>query len=247
MLQCPKCKKSYDENYAFCEGCGVKLVEGEVRISPQPKSWVFDRIERSLIFRFTRSYTWLILILSILGFMGAIIYLIPDISLLIKKDTKVSPEEIKILLASKKTGKGPPEEEISGKKINPELLAKLDKEIYEIIFLLPKDIQDKMGVEKLRSWIRDRIGRYHGIKEKIGILQEVKSILIKFNEPERVEALSTFFDVKAGKENAITARQAEVRLKLATIGASFFALIMTIAAFSLILVLLAIERNTRRG
>jgi len=247
MLQCPKCKKGYDENYAFCEECGVKLVESEVRPSPQPKSLVFDRIERSVFFRFTRSYTWLILILSILGFMGAIIYLIPDISLLIKKDTKVFHEEIKILLASKKTGKSPPEEEMSGKKINPELLAKLDKEIYEIIFLLPKDIQDKMGVEKIRSWVKDRTRRYDGIKEKIKILQEAKSILLKFNEPERGEALSTFFDIKAGKENAITARQTEIRLKLATIGGSFFALIMTIAAFSLILVLLAIERNTRKG
>ncbi len=89
MLQCPKCKKSYDENYAFCEGCGVKLVESEVRPSPQPKSLVFDRIERSVFFRFTRSYTWAILVLGILGFIGAIIYLLSDIRPLIIKDTSV--------------------------------------------------------------------------------------------------------------------------------------------------------------
>jgi hypothetical protein len=39
----------------------------------------------------------------------------------------------------------------------------------------------------------------------------------------------------------------EAKIKMATIGGTFFALIMTIAAFSLILVLLAIERNTRKG
>ena len=153
MYRCPKCNKSFDENYTFCEECGVRLINEKVQTSARSKPIIFDRIERSLFFRITRSYTWVILVLAMLGFIGAIIYLIPDISLLIKKDTNVSAEEIKMTITAKKTGKSPSEEEISSKRINPELLAKLDKEIYELIVLLPKADQEKVGVEKLRGFI----------------------------------------------------------------------------------------------
>ena len=247
MYRCPKCNKSFDENYTFCEECGVRLINEKVQTSARSKPIIFDRIERSLFFRITRSYTWVILVLAMLGFIGAIIYLIPDISLLIKKDTNVSAEEIKMTITAKKTGKSPSEEEISSKRINPELLAKLDKEIYELIALLPKKVQDEAGLERGRGVIKNTLGRYQSMKEKTKVLREIKNILMKFDESERVEALNTFFNIKAGKENAIATRQAEISLRLATIGGTFFALIMTIAAFSLILVLLAIERNTRRG
>jgi hypothetical protein len=155
--------------------------------------------------------------------------------------------EIERVLAAKKAGKSQPGGEIPGKTIDPELLSKLDKEMYELIILLPKTEQDKIGIEKLRGFIRDRIGRYASVKEKMGILRDAKKILPKFNEPERVEALVTFFNMKAEKENVQIMGQTEAKIKLATIGGTFFALIMTIAAFSLILVLLAIERNTRKG
>ncbi len=247
MLQCPKCKKVFGENHAFCEECGVKLIKADVHVTKQQESKVFDQIERSVFFRITRSYTWVILVLAILGFIGAIIYLVSDIRPLIKKDTSVSAEEVKMILAAKKAGKSQTEGEISTQKIDPELLARLDKEIYELIILLPKADQEKIGVEKLRGFIRDRIGRYTTMKEKMRVLREAKNILPKFGEPERGEALGTFFNIKAEKENAIAMGRTEALIKLGTIGGTFFALIMTIAVFSLILVLLAIERNTRRG
>jgi len=247
MFQCPKCKKVYDEKYAFCEECGVRLISSSPQIGGQQNNFVFDRIERSVFFRITRSYTWVILILAILGFVGAIIYLASDIRPFIIKDTSVSAVEVKKVLDAKKAGKSQSKEEVSAKTIDPELLSKLDKEMYELIVLLPKSEQDKIGVEKLRGFLREQVGRYATVKEKMKVLREAKEIILKFAEPERVEALVTFFNMKAGKEDAQIMGQAEAKIKLATIGGTFFALIMTIAAFSLILVLLAIERNTRKG
>jgi hypothetical protein len=246
MLLCPKCKKEYSEDYTFCEGCGSKLIKSEKYVPTQPKNLVFDRIERSVFFRVTRSYTWAILIIAILGFIGAIIYLASDIRPFIVKDTGVSAAEVKKVLDGKRAIKSPPEGEISTRTIDPELLAKLDKEIYELIVLLPKADQEKVGIEKLRSFIRDRIGRYTTMNEKMSIIREAKNILPKFGEPERGEALATFFNIKAEKENAIAMGRTDALIKLGTIGGTFFALIMTIALFSLILVLLAIERNTRK-
>jgi hypothetical protein len=159
----------------------------------------------------------------------------------------VSPEEIRMNLAAKRNGKSSSEGELSIRKIDPKLLAKLDEEIYELIILLPKTDQEKIGVERLRGFIRDRIGRYTTMKEKTRLLREAKNILPKFNEPERGEVLGTFFNIKDEKENAIEIGRTEAKIKLATIGGIFFALIMTIAAFSLILVLLAIERNIRKA
>lgn len=87
MLQCPKCKKGYDENYTFCEECGVRLISSSPRIAKQQKDLVFDRVEKYILFRITRSYTWAILGLAVLGFVGAIIYLASDIRPFIIKDT----------------------------------------------------------------------------------------------------------------------------------------------------------------
>ncbi len=246
MPRCPDCKKVFDESVSFCDECGVKLVESEHPIPAKTRQRVFDKIERSVFFRITRSYTWVILVLSILGFIGAVFYLMSDIRLFLWKDTSVSAEEIRIILAAKKAGKSPPEGEAPTKKLDPELLAKLDREIYELITLLPKTDQEKFGIEKLRGWIKDRIGQYPTLKEKMKVLRELKNILPKFSEIERPEAFSTYFNIKDGKENAIERGQAKAKAKLATIGGTFFALIMTIAAFSLILVLLAIELNTRK-
>lgn len=59
------------------------------------KYLMFDRVEKFILFRITRSYTWAILILSVLGFIGAMIYLAPDIRPFIIKDTGVSVTEVK--------------------------------------------------------------------------------------------------------------------------------------------------------
>lgn len=246
MLRCPKCRKSYEEGYTFCEECGVKLISSRPQIANSKKEMVFDQAEKYILFRITRYFTWFILIAAILGFIGAIFYLIPDLRPFILKDTSVSWKEVKKVLESKRYLKSPSEGEAPIKNIDPELLAKLDKEIYELILLLPKKIQGEAEMERARGWIKDRLGHYSTIKEKLGVLKEAKKVLIKFNEPERDGAMVTYFDIKSNKERSNVLGETEAKIKLATIGGIFFALIMTIAAFSLILVLLAIERNTRK-
>ena len=246
MLRCPKCKKDYTEDYAFCEVCGLKLVKSEKYTPAQSKNIFFDRIERSVFFRVTRSYTWVILVVAMLGFIGAAILLAPDIRPLIRKDTAVSSEEIKTALGAKKAGKSPIEGESPTQRIDPELLAKFEKEIYEVISLLPKKTQDDVGIERLRGMIRERVVQYPTLKEKAKTLREAKNLLLKFTEPERTDALGTFLNMKAQKELVAESERGKAIAKLTTMGSTFFALIMVVAAFSLILVLLAIERNTRK-
>jgi len=165
---------------------------------------------------------------------------------LIRKDTTVSSEEVRTVLAAKKAGKAQKEGEAPTKGIDPELLSKFDKEIYEVISLLPKKTQDEMGIERLRGMIREQVTQYPTLKEKTKILKEAKNLLLKFAESERPDALGIFLNMKAQKEHAVESERAKAIAKLTTIGSTFFALIMIVAAFSLILVLLAIERNTRK-
>jgi len=247
MLQCPKCQKSYDESYTFCDECGVKLIGSKLQITIPQKDMVFDKVEKYILFRITRAFTWFILIVAMLGFIGAIFFLIPDLHSFVLKDTSISWKEVKKALDSKKTIKSPSEADSLFKSIDPELLSKLDKEIYELILLVPKKIQGETEIERARDWVKSRIGHYSSIKEKLDVLREAKKVLTKFKEPERENAIVTFFELKSIKENARILGETEAKIKLATIGGTFFALIMTIATFSLILVLLAIERNTRKG
>jgi hypothetical protein len=246
MRKCPKCGKDFDENYEFCDNCGVRLIKSTGYIPSQINQGAFNKIEKTVFFRITRVLTWIFIILSIFGFIGAIFLFITDISSLIRKDTSVSVRDVKTAIESSKPGRPSSEGETPILPIDPEQLAKLDKEIYEIILLLPKEIQDKMGIEKLRGAIKDWISRYKSVKEKLKILREARNILMKFDGPDRATALPLFFKIKVQKENEIEMKRADATIQMAKIGGTFFAAIMTIAVFSLILVLMAIERNTRK-
>ncbi len=246
MLQCPRCKRRYDDNSTFCEECGVRLISSGPQVSKKERDSVADRAERSIFFRITRVYTWAILMISILGVAGGIVYLAPEIGPFILKDTKVSAEEVKKQIGMEK-GKPLVEKEKSVKPIDPASLAKLEESIYELIQLLPKEAQDERTVEKVRRAIKERIDKYDTTRRKVDVLREAKAILIKFDENERADALAKFFEMKSAKENRkLFDKNPETMIRLAIIAGGCWICISFIAHASLVLVLLAIERNTRR-
>ena len=137
-------------------------------------------------------------------------------------------------------------EEEPREKIDPRLMAELDKEIYQLFLLLPPDIQRQYDVEWFRGQIKTTINYVGKIKDKIAIIKEAKDLLKDFPVAERMEAMDKFFRIKGEKESAVKTKMAAAKEKLMGGLVYIPAEITLITLLSMILVLLAIERHTRK-
>jgi peptide subunit release factor 1 (eRF1) len=127
-------------------------------------------------------------------------------------------------------------------------MARLDKEIYELFLLLPLDIQRQVATEEFRDRVKNKL-TYVGAalyKDKISIVQEAKDVLKEFPVDERRGVITKFFEIKGEKERALKNRREAAKTKLL---GNFMYILSTVSLITMvimILVLLAVERNTRK-
>jgi hypothetical protein len=244
MVFCTKCGGTIEEGSSFCQSCGTP-VEGKIAFEAMPKKGLMSRIEQTIYFRIARVFSWLIAALATIGLIISVIYIAKTVPQVLAGSVKVSQEEVRNAIAEKSERRV--QYEMETERISPELLAKLDKEIYELIYLLPKDMQaEEWDVERLRGIIRNSIASWEGLKDKLTVIQEARALLKNFSEEQRADAMYKFFAIKAEKENIIKARKAEALKNLGIWAGIMLAMIYTITMISMILVALAVERNTRK-
>jgi hypothetical protein len=252
MAVCSQCKARIEEGSEFCPDCGATVERAAPDISP--RQGFVGRVEQNVYFKIARDYAWLIVFGSVLG-LGISIFLLAPAALDLWSggDTKVSPDDIRAAMAAREQprGRAQPIEE----RIDPARLASLDRAIYEIIELLPREQQQsgpfgrvaivKLEIENLRSFIKERVRNLPSIDDQIAALHELKSAIVVFPETERFTAIDKFFEVKAAKNMAIESKKATAATKLQTGVLAILSAISIITLGSMILVLLAVERNTR--
>ncbi|MEW6675556.1 MAG: zinc ribbon domain-containing protein [Nitrospirota bacterium] len=245
MTYCPKCRGKVEEGSSFCQNCGA-IVERKIASKAIPKKGLMRKIEQDIYFRITRVFAWLVAALATIGFIVSVIYVLKTAPQVLGGSAKVSQEEVRNAIAGKSSGGFQYEMESERKRISPELLAKLDKEIYELIYLLPKDTQSEWDVERLRGIIRNSVASWENIKDKLTVIQEARALLKNFSEEQRADAMYKFFVIKTEKENIIKVRKADALKNLGIWAGIMLAMIYTITMISMILVALAIEKNTRK-
>jgi len=106
-----------------------------------PKKGLISKIEQSIYFRIARVFAWLVATFCTIGFIYSGINIAIIAPKVLGESAKVSPEEIRIAIERKSNKLVQYEVKSEAKRINLELLAKLDKEIYKRIYLLPEDKQ----------------------------------------------------------------------------------------------------------
>jgi len=237
MASCPKCGESIEEDSFFCQNCGTQIDKRRILN-------FLSKFEWSLYLKIARGFTWFILFVAILTLSGFSIYLAPPLLALIKEETKVTQDEIKIAIESEKKGIPQISEERIPEKFDPKLSATLAEEIHALIHILPKDMQT-IRIETLSFIIESKLNYWMDIRDKILVVKEARSILYRFSEDERWKALDKFFVVKIKKENSSKEKKKNAIEKVSSISLAALLMIILITQVSMILVLLSGERNTR--
>jgi len=207
---------------------------------------MLQRFERKVFFRIARVFSWIIAFVAACGLGIALMLMFPTAATLVGGDTKVRGEDIRAALDAQKRGNtyrpGVPE----SSRIDPKMRAKLDEAMYEIITLMPAELQKESNIEKMRQALRRGVADIETIEEKIDALHELSEVLKQFPENERVDSLDVYFEVKASKYERVQIAKAKASTAIAINIMYIISSIITITLVSMILVSLAIERNTRK-
>ena len=212
-----------------------------------PNFSVFERVERSIFFRITRVLTWVLLVASLLGLVVAL-GIIAKGYLQARPRTRVTAADVREAnvaqrqreIQASRRGEVPPRE------TNPFALPErpgrdeaVENALDRVLLLFPR------GFLELRRNLEAWLCRYQSSEEKLVVLEEMQAALTAFPENERVDAARLFVRLREFRENASAAAAAAGQSQVEK-GAYFgLASLGTIAMFSLVLVLLNIERNTR--
>ncbi len=243
MANCPRCGAAIEGDSNFCLKCGAPLSKPEASGGKPAEAGLVKRIERSVFFRFARGFAWVVAVLCLIYLIFAVVYSIPLGGTLLRGETKVSADEVRAAIESRGGGG---EAEAPAKKMDPKQLAKLDEAIYEVIALLPAGMQREQGVESVRHDIRQSIGYAAVTADRISIIQQAKGIIKDFPEDKRPDALAKFFDLKRRKDEAAEEEKVKARAALAASTLTIMLSVMTLTMVTMILVMLTVERNTRR-
>ena len=197
-----------------------------------------DKFERGFLFSLTRVVALFFIGIALLGLLASITL---SVSNLIPAETKFSEQEI-IDIAS-------PEEAVeadSSYNENTENLYGEEDPLANIKlpFIVQKHLSDPDNMKILKNWISG-----FSLDQKKEFIEELVSVIKVAEENDRdvLQAINRYSTLKQLKLSELKMAQSASYYENAMTLGAVAATIITIALFSLVLVLLAIERNTRNA
>jgi hypothetical protein len=243
-MKCKECGVDIENGGGFCQECGSTIIMPDETAEKKPD--FVGKMEKSVYFKIARGFAWLALFAAVIYLIITLVNFIPSVLSLYGGSTSVTQDEIQRAMNAEKMKRQNVPNMSQGDKFDPKLMAQLDQAIYEIVALFSQDFQRKEGgVEGLRNGIKNHLGQWAQVAEKIMVAQEAKSVISSFPEMERPNAFVQFISLKTNKEFVRKEKQAKAATELAVLPLKLLTIISVITLVSMILVLLAIERNTR--
>ena len=256
MTKCNKCGAMNDVASEFCQSCGTSLLT-TTSLPPRepvaPQNGLLSKIEQSIYFRIARGFAWFLLVLSLLGFVGAGFIAAGAARDYFKGQENVSMDAVKVAIAawkddSNNRAKGEATQEA---QLDPKAEGMLATEIAELFNLLSVEDQKGMGgKEQFRKQMLELAAVVKGTNnayEQIDSLREVRKFVSVFlPQSDRGGAIKFFFELKIDSMKKAESRKAEARANLMYSGGAVFAAAAIITLLTMVLVLLAIDRNTRK-
>jgi hypothetical protein len=204
-----------------------------------------SRVEKAIYFRLARGFAWLLLVVVTLALIVDAFLLIPPVLQVVGASTSVKPQElIRATSSPASVRRGPDQGEAD---LNPAEMAQLDQAAYEIIKLLTAvDPSNRGMVDSVRGRLRNAVaGMSDERGEQLAILHELRDDLKEVPENDRNQAYETYFNLKARAIEAAKQKKVLAQGSLVLYGSTLLTGIALLTLVTMILVLMAIERNTR--
>ena len=257
MANCNKCGAHNDATSEFCQNCGASMRTATLPPQAQPalQKGLIGKIERTIYFRVARGFSWFILVFSLLGFVGAGFLAANAAREYFKGEESVSKDDVMAAIATRKASRtaGTNASATHELKLDPKAEGDLAREIAELFNLLSKEDQGRVGgKERFRSLMLETASGVKGTgtgnaNEQIEYLQEVKKVVSGFlPESERWDAIVTFSQLKMKSRELAASRKDSAQAQLTYTAAAVLSFAALITLVSMVLVSLAIERNTRK-
>jgi len=256
-MKCNSCGFENSGDSAFCESCGAPLtpqdfvVPGQADTQaqgehPRPKiPSLISKAERILYFNVARAFAWCVLAVVALGMIGTMLYLLPSLRAFLWTSNEISSGELNRAIENRNEGRAPGSEP---SKIDPAKLAKLDEAAYEVVSLLPPQARRYQSVDSLRASIKSMAANVTSEQdEQLDYLHELASDLRAVPSDQRAGAMNTYFSLKTQKIQEQQSRKVQAKTRLLFTLGSLIAGTALMTLVVMFLVLLAIERNTRRS
>lgn len=273
MAKCNQCGAMNDVASEFCQNCGASLLTTSLspreQVEPQkvllnktlppreqvaPQNGLLSKIEQSIYFRIARGFAWFLLVFSLLSFVGAGFIAVGTAREYFKGQETVSTDDVKVAIATSKANRtrgaeGQPTQET---QLDPKAEGMLATEIAELFNLLSAEDQKTVGgKEQFRKSMLEMAAEVKGTNnayEQIESIREVKKVVREFlPQSERLDAIKAFFGLKINSMKLAESRKAAARAELMYSGGAMFSAAAIITLLTMVLVLLAIDRNTRKA
>ena len=255
QANCVSCGTKLEPADTFCQNCGTQVAAPQspttgssTTSALSPESSVVGRIERAVYVRIARGFSWVLTVVALAGFFYSLVSALQSVGDLIGTQRSVSAAEVQASIANRRDGRG---NQLSNEETvtDPRLVGEYETALAELVNLLPLDIRGQMGGDDgARNQLRSRISPLgKEIKERISVAKEAKGVLQSFPAKEMGVALLGFAELKQQKYEEAEMRKKAAEMKFLYLGGALMSTAILITLVSMILVLLAVERNTRVG
>jgi hypothetical protein len=247
---CQSCGFSNESANTFCLNCGKVLIgtSAEPAKAAHPDEGKLASVERRVFFSVARTVAWLIAAIALVGMIYAGTKLVPALVAAGTGPKSVTVQELNLAISAGKSGRNVEESIQSSKsEVNASDLAAVDKSIYELLALAPSDqIQRLGGIDAARGWIKGQLAQleFKGLGDQADFINVARNQVGQVPEADRMLAVQYYFRIAAQHRQEAANRVAAGQSKLTLSAIAFACCAVALMMVSMILVLLAIERNT---
>jgi len=267
MSVCAKCGSTNEVGNEFCQNCGASILATAESAAASSRfagtaalvgigktgNGALTFIERTIYFRIARVFSWLLLVLSLMGLVGGAYLAAGSIRNYLKGEDSVSAADVKVAIATNKAGnKARGDGQPGQTQLDPKAEGLLTTETAEIFNFLSAEDQNKLGgKENFRMSLLQAAATNvndGGVDAQIAYLREMKRVVNEVQpQSDRYEGIRAFIALKQSYRDQAAARKAEAEMLLLKGGGAVLSFAALITLLSMVLVLLAIERNTRNA
>ncbi len=249
---CPQCGTNNDEDNIFCQNCGTKIIGDraeKIHLNMGSNNGFFAKMEKKVYFKIARVFTWLLLLIASIVFIGLIFYITKKALSITGGNTNVTKEEVQTALAEEEKGRPFIPQVDNKSRLDIELIKRLDSEITDVVYLFPEELRrDERAIEQVKRAIKEHLSYWPDINDRISVVKSLKKEMQGFvgDTKKTFKAVIKFIEIKKAKETHLKGSYESAKLEIKIAMGVLLIMIVIITLGSLVLVLMAIERNTRK-